>query len=304
MRGLRAATDFEYELQIAHANADLEPDVDTVFLPTRTKNGFISASLVREIASHGGDVSRYAPGWCARRWSRSSRADCTACVKARRMASISQSPPSSIAARLDDSVFAIRKRVDHRAARRGRPRQRSRRLRRHARGAGEDPVPRSPAHGRVRRAGHAGNLCFGDVGGRARRLHAGPRSPLRGAPGRQGRPGRAHHGAARRALRAPHQRRRRARAHLVGGRPDGRDRSPEPHRHVAARRPERRRARPALSRHDDGLRRRAARLAAGRRAATPASSCARGSTRGSSARRTRRRPRCAWCGRSARRRWE
>ena len=61
VRGLRAATDFEYELQIAHANADLEPAVDTVFLPTRTKMGFISASLVREIASHGGDVSRYAP---------------------------------------------------------------------------------------------------------------------------------------------------------------------------------------------------------------------------------------------------
>jgi pantetheine-phosphate adenylyltransferase len=61
VRGLRAATDFEYELQIAHANADLAPDVDTVFLPTRTKNGFISASLVREIASHGGDVSRFAP---------------------------------------------------------------------------------------------------------------------------------------------------------------------------------------------------------------------------------------------------
>jgi pantetheine-phosphate adenylyltransferase len=61
VRGLRAATDFEYELQIAHANADLEPEVDTVFLPTRTKNGFISASLVREIASHGGDASRYAP---------------------------------------------------------------------------------------------------------------------------------------------------------------------------------------------------------------------------------------------------
>ena len=61
VRGLRAATDFEYELQIAHANADLEPNVDTVFLPTRTKMGFISASLVREIASHGGDVRRYAP---------------------------------------------------------------------------------------------------------------------------------------------------------------------------------------------------------------------------------------------------
>jgi len=61
VRGLRVTTDFEYELQIAHANADLSPQVDTVFLPTRTKHGFVSASLVREIASHGGDVSRYAP---------------------------------------------------------------------------------------------------------------------------------------------------------------------------------------------------------------------------------------------------
>lgn len=61
VRGLRAATDFEYELQIAHANADLEPSIDTVFLPTRTNYGFVSASLVREIASHKGDVSRYAP---------------------------------------------------------------------------------------------------------------------------------------------------------------------------------------------------------------------------------------------------
>ncbi|HYP88546.1 MAG TPA: pantetheine-phosphate adenylyltransferase [Polyangiaceae bacterium] len=61
VRGLRAGTDFEYELQIAHANADLRPEIDTVFLPTRTRYGFISASLVREIASHGGDVTRYAP---------------------------------------------------------------------------------------------------------------------------------------------------------------------------------------------------------------------------------------------------
>jgi pantetheine-phosphate adenylyltransferase len=61
VRGLRAATDFEYELQIAHANADMVPGVDTVFLPTRTNYGFVSASLVREIASHGGDVSHYAP---------------------------------------------------------------------------------------------------------------------------------------------------------------------------------------------------------------------------------------------------
>ena len=61
VRGLRVTTDFEYELQIAHANADLRPQIDTIFLPTRTKHGFVSASLVREIASHGGDTSRYAP---------------------------------------------------------------------------------------------------------------------------------------------------------------------------------------------------------------------------------------------------
>ncbi|MBP9113626.1 MAG: pantetheine-phosphate adenylyltransferase, partial [Polyangiaceae bacterium] len=61
VRGLRVVTDFDYELQIAHANADLCPEIDTVFLPSRTEHGFVSASLVREIASHGGDVSRYAP---------------------------------------------------------------------------------------------------------------------------------------------------------------------------------------------------------------------------------------------------
>lgn len=61
VRGLRAATDFEYELQIAHANSDLAPEIDTIFLPTRTNYGFISASLVREIARHGGSIERYAP---------------------------------------------------------------------------------------------------------------------------------------------------------------------------------------------------------------------------------------------------
>jgi pantetheine-phosphate adenylyltransferase len=61
VRGLRVGSDFEYELQIAHANADLAPGIDTIFLPTRANYGFISASLVREIASYGGDVSRYTP---------------------------------------------------------------------------------------------------------------------------------------------------------------------------------------------------------------------------------------------------
>ncbi len=61
VRGLRVGTDFEYELSLAHANADLAGELETVFLPTRTRFGFISASLVRDIARHGGDVARYAP---------------------------------------------------------------------------------------------------------------------------------------------------------------------------------------------------------------------------------------------------
>jgi pantetheine-phosphate adenylyltransferase len=61
VRGLRAGSDFEYELQIAHSNGDLAPELDTVFLPTRTNYGFISASLVREIARHNGEIERYAP---------------------------------------------------------------------------------------------------------------------------------------------------------------------------------------------------------------------------------------------------
>ncbi|MSP24985.1 MAG: pantetheine-phosphate adenylyltransferase [Myxococcales bacterium] len=61
IRGLRHSMDFEYELQIAQANADMAPEVETVFFPTASKYGFVTASLVREIASHGGDVSRYVP---------------------------------------------------------------------------------------------------------------------------------------------------------------------------------------------------------------------------------------------------
>lgn len=61
IRGLRHGLDFEYELQIAQANKDMAPHVETVFLPSALKYGFLTASLVREIASHGGDVSRYAP---------------------------------------------------------------------------------------------------------------------------------------------------------------------------------------------------------------------------------------------------
>jgi pantetheine-phosphate adenylyltransferase len=61
VRGLRVGGDFEYELQIAQANADLAGELETIFLPTRANYAFVSASLVREISRHGGDVSRYAP---------------------------------------------------------------------------------------------------------------------------------------------------------------------------------------------------------------------------------------------------
>jgi pantetheine-phosphate adenylyltransferase len=60
MRGLRAVSDFEYEFQLAGMNRRLIPDVETVFLTPEEHHLFISATLVREIASLGGDVSQFA----------------------------------------------------------------------------------------------------------------------------------------------------------------------------------------------------------------------------------------------------
>ena len=59
VRGLRAATDFEYELQLAQTNRVLAPDVDTVFLLTNLKYSYLSSSIVREIASYGGDITHF-----------------------------------------------------------------------------------------------------------------------------------------------------------------------------------------------------------------------------------------------------
>jgi len=59
LRGLRAVSDFEYEFQLAGMNRNLYPDVETVFLTPSEKHTFISATLVREIASLGGDVSKF-----------------------------------------------------------------------------------------------------------------------------------------------------------------------------------------------------------------------------------------------------
>jgi pantetheine-phosphate adenylyltransferase len=61
VRGLRAISDFEAEGQLAHNNRVLAPDVDTVFFMTSVEHGYISSSLVKEIALFGGDVSTMVP---------------------------------------------------------------------------------------------------------------------------------------------------------------------------------------------------------------------------------------------------
>jgi pantetheine-phosphate adenylyltransferase len=59
LRGLRAVSDFEYEFQLAGMNRDLYPDMETVFLTPGDRHMFISATLVREIASLGGSVTKF-----------------------------------------------------------------------------------------------------------------------------------------------------------------------------------------------------------------------------------------------------
>jgi pantetheine-phosphate adenylyltransferase len=61
VRGLRTISDFETEMQLAHNNRRLAPDVDTVFFVTAVEHGYVSSSLVKEIASFGGDVSEMIP---------------------------------------------------------------------------------------------------------------------------------------------------------------------------------------------------------------------------------------------------
>jgi pantetheine-phosphate adenylyltransferase len=61
IRGLRAVTDFEVELGIAHANANLAPDIDTFFLPTQPQFSFVSSSTVKEIARYAGRLDHYVP---------------------------------------------------------------------------------------------------------------------------------------------------------------------------------------------------------------------------------------------------
>ena len=61
VRGLRAVTDFEYELQIAQLNHKLDPNIDTIFLTTSVEYSYLSSSIVKEIARFGGDISKLVP---------------------------------------------------------------------------------------------------------------------------------------------------------------------------------------------------------------------------------------------------
>lgn len=61
VKGLRAVTDFEYEFQMALANKKLNPEAETIFLTTASENMYLSSSLVRQIASFGGDISDFVP---------------------------------------------------------------------------------------------------------------------------------------------------------------------------------------------------------------------------------------------------
>ena len=61
IRGLRAVTDFEYELQMAQTNRVLAQDVDTVFLTTSLEYAYLSSTTMKEVASYNGDLSKFAP---------------------------------------------------------------------------------------------------------------------------------------------------------------------------------------------------------------------------------------------------
>jgi len=61
VKGLRAISDFEYELQMAHLNRNLNPDVETTFIMTATRWSYVSSTRVKELAQYGADVSRLVP---------------------------------------------------------------------------------------------------------------------------------------------------------------------------------------------------------------------------------------------------
>ena len=61
IRGLRAITDFEYELQMSQTNQKLDPNIETMFLTTSIEYSYLSSTTVREIAAFGGDLTQFVP---------------------------------------------------------------------------------------------------------------------------------------------------------------------------------------------------------------------------------------------------
>ena len=61
VRGLRAITDFEYELQMAQTNRIMNPEIDTIFLTTSLEYAYLSSSTVKEVAAYSGDISKFVP---------------------------------------------------------------------------------------------------------------------------------------------------------------------------------------------------------------------------------------------------
>ena len=61
VRGLRAITDFEYELQMSQTNHKIEPEIETLFLTTSLEFSFLSSTTVKEVASFGGDITQFVP---------------------------------------------------------------------------------------------------------------------------------------------------------------------------------------------------------------------------------------------------
>ena len=61
IRGLRAISDYEYEIQIAQTNQKVNPEVETVFLTTNLRYSYLSSTIVKEFASYGGDISHFVP---------------------------------------------------------------------------------------------------------------------------------------------------------------------------------------------------------------------------------------------------
>ena len=67
VRGLRAITDFEHELQMAQTNRIMDPDIDTIFLTTNLDYAYLSSTTVKEVAYFGGDISHFVPPYVADR---------------------------------------------------------------------------------------------------------------------------------------------------------------------------------------------------------------------------------------------